>query len=39
MIMVEFLEVLGCAIAAFAIVVTIFEKEGKKDGKHEVRFR
>lgn len=33
--MIEFLEVLGCSIVAFVIVVTIFEKENH-NGKHEI---
>lgn len=36
MIIVDFLEILGCALVAFAIVITLFEKGGKHE-QHQIR--
>lgn len=36
MILIDLLEIIGCGLVAYAIVITLFEKGGKN--KHEIRF-
>lgn len=37
MILIDLLEILGCALATYAIVITLFEKGGNH--KHEIHLR